>query len=183
MWELKHFIFCTSPQLDKVCPNFHWSYLMFKNRKYPKIVYFLELLCIHIEDTVKHYDGVFLTVFLLSFSAFFYDSDVCHRDGFTTCFPRVSRPQLINNMTLFSANGTNSSILRRGLKVHTIIALSEPVPVFSTRLSNFSVSTLFLLHCKIRFSSKRASHECEQIVPHLLEEKGSFIICAANSCF
>ena len=110
-------------------------------------------------------------------------SDVCHRDGFSTCFPRVNRPQLINNMTLFSANGTNSSIIRRGLNLATIIALSEPVPVFSTRLSKFSVSTLFLLLCKKRFFLKRVCHECEQIVPHLLEEKESFIICAANSWF
>ena len=92
----------------------------------------------------------------------FYDLDVCHRDDFNTCFPPpVTRPQLTNNMVLFNANGTNSSILRRGYNVATNITLSEPVTIFSTRLSEFSVSTAFLLCCKKRFSFKK-SHEYEQ---------------------
>ena len=84
-------------------------------------------------------------------SGLFYDLDFCHRDGFNTCFPRVNRPQLTNNMVLFSANGTNSSIIRGGVNFHTRIALSEPVPVFSTIISNLYVSTVFLLHCKKTF--------------------------------
>ena len=110
-----------------------------------------------------------------------YHLDVCQRDNFNTCFSRVTRPQLTNNMSLFSANGTNSSILRRGDFVTSYLTLSEPVPMFSTMLSKFYVSTLFLLHCKKRFSFEKVYHKCEQICLHLLEEKESFIICVANS--
>ena len=116
-------------------------------------------------------------------SGLLYDLDVCHRDGFNTCSPRVIRPQLTNNMVLFSANGTNSSVLRTGLNTYTAITLSEPVPMLSTRSSKFYVSTIFLQHCKIYYSFKKMSHECEQIFPYLLEEKESFIICSANRCF
>ena len=85
-------------------------------------------------------------------SVLLYDLGVCHRDAFNTCFPRVIRPWLTNNMILFSANGTNCSILRRGYGVVTHITLSESVQIFSTRLSEFYVSTVFLLHCKKHLS-------------------------------
>ena len=94
-------------------------------------------------------------------SGLFYDLDFCHRDGFNACFPRVIRPQVTNDMVLFSANGTNSSILRRGLNVATAITLPELVPVFSAKMSKLYVSTVFLLHCKKRFSFKKISHGCK----------------------
>ena len=79
-------------------------------------------------------------------SGLLYDLGICHRDDFNTCFPRVIRPWLTNDVVLFSANGTNSSIIRRGYDVVTNISLSESVPIFSTRLSEFYVSNVFLLH-------------------------------------
>ena len=89
---------------------------------------------------------------LLIASGFFYDLDVCHGGNFNnTCSPRVTRTQLTNNMLLFSANGTNSSILTRGDFVTFYVTLSESVPMFSTNLSKFYVSTVFLLHCEKMF--------------------------------
>ena len=89
-------------------------------------------------------------------SGLFYYLDFCHRHGSNSCFPRVIRPQLTNNMVLFSANGTNSTILRRGVNVNTIITLSEPVSMFSTRFSKLHVSTAFFLQ-KTFFALKSQS--------------------------
>ena len=110
-------------------------------------------------------------------SGLFYDLDVCHRDDFNTCFPpRAIRPQLTNNMVLFSANGTNSSILSRGDDFATYILLSEPVPIFSTRISDFHVSTAFFLYSKKYFSFKKVCYKCEQFFSYLLEVKESLSI-------
>ena len=84
-------------------------------------------------------------------------------------------------MVLFSANGTNSSVLRRGDFITFYVTLSEPVPMFSTRISKFYVSTVFLLHFQERLNSEKG-HKCEQICSYLLEEKESFIICGGNKC-
>ena len=131
-----------------------------------KVFFFLELLYWDQKQII--YDGVFFRQNYLKdivswlgpkcASGFFYNLDVCHRDDFITCFPpRVIWPPLTNNMVLFSGNGTNSSILRRGDDFATKLSLSEPVPMFSTRLLEFYVSIVFLLHCKNRFSFKKIS--------------------------
>ena len=57
-------------------------------------------------------------------------------------------------MVLFGTNGTNSSKLRKGDDFATYFALSEPVPMFSTRLSEFYVSAVFFLHDKNSFHTK-----------------------------
>ena len=66
-------------------------------------------------------------------------------------------------MALFGATGTNSSKIRKGDDFATYLTLSEAVPMFSTRSSEFYVSAVFLLHCKKHFSHKKVSHECEQL--------------------
>ena len=58
----------------------------------------------------------------------------------------------------------------------TTAKLSEPVPLFSDMVSEFYVSTLFLLHGKKRFSFKKVCHEYKHIFFSRLKMRKAFLI-------
>ena len=105
-----------------------------------------------------------------------YGLDVCHGDDFNTCFQRVTRPQLINNMVLFSANGTNSSILIRGDDFASYLELSELVPMFSTRLSALYVSTIFLLPVKNFFHLENSVINVNKVCSYLFKKRKALFV-------
>ena len=174
---MKHFTLCTPPHLDQVGWIFCWIDSLFRKfvfkkpnvfllkRKLKRSSFLFRIFVLLLNTYWEHCQTSMMEIFLQNHlkeidvwqvpkcdSVLLYDLGVCHRDAFNTCFPRVIRPSLTNNMVLFSANGTNCSMLSRGDGVVNHITLSEAVQIFSTRLSEFYVSTVFLLHCKKHLS-------------------------------
>ena len=73
-------------------------------------------------------------------------------------------------MVLFGANGTNSSKLRKGDDFATYFTLLEPVPMFSTRLSEFYLSAVFFLHYKNTFHTQMYVMNVNNFFSYLPEE-------------
>ena len=116
-------------------------------------------------------------------SALLYDLDVCHGDDFNTCFPRVTRPQLINNIVLFSVNGTNSELLNRGDDFASYLELSEPVPIFSTRLSALYVSNIFLLPVKNFFHLENSVINVNKVCSYLFKKRKALLFVVLIAAF